>query len=181
MADSETGGAPSELSASTGASFVLADPVTPPRTGNEDNHSGDDEQIAVDNDDDDDDDDAELDSLPSISTSVLSGSSDGGDSHSTSDAQREWEASLEQLQLMLTLVLVPFAGKFLGRKFAYWTRTGCYVFGFLGWQTQPPTPERRQREEEREGQRTAARLLYQEKAAMQRNGGGPGRARPGSP
>jgi hypothetical protein len=61
------------------------------------------------------DNDDDLDSLPSISSSVLD--SEVGDS----DAQREWEASLEQLQLLLTMVLVPFVGKFLGRKFAYWS------------------------------------------------------------
>lgn len=56
----------------------------------------------------------DLDSLPSISTELLSSEAD-------SDAQREWEASLEQLQLMLTMVLIPFAGKYFGRKFAYWS------------------------------------------------------------
>jgi len=56
----------------------------------------------------------DIDSLPSISSSGL-GSDDG------SDAQREWEASLEQLQLLLSMVIVPFAGKYLGRKFAYWS------------------------------------------------------------
>ncbi|KAL8392703.1 hypothetical protein RB595_002772 [Gaeumannomyces hyphopodioides] len=56
----------------------------------------------------------DLDSLPSISTGLLSSEAD-------SDAQREWEASLEQLQLMLTMVLIPFAGKYFGRKFAYWS------------------------------------------------------------
>ena len=61
------------------------------------------------------DDDDEVDSLPSISSSVL-------DSEADSDAQREWEASLEQLQLLLTMVLIPFAGKYLGRKFAYWSK-----------------------------------------------------------
>ncbi|KAK3327296.1 hypothetical protein B0T19DRAFT_158831 [Cercophora scortea] len=59
----------------------------------------------------------DVDSLPSISSGVLSSEGD-----STSNAQEEWEASLEQLQLLLTMVLVPFAGKFLGRKFAYWSR-----------------------------------------------------------
>lgn len=63
------------------------------------------------------DDDDDLDSLPSsLSSGVLSSEVD---SH---DAQREWEESLEQIQLLLTMVLVPFAGKFLGRKFAYWSR-----------------------------------------------------------
>ncbi|KAK0615988.1 hypothetical protein B0T17DRAFT_592633 [Bombardia bombarda] len=55
-------------------------------------------------------------SLPSISSGILSSEAD-----SESDAQREWEASLDQLQLLLTMVVVPFAGKFLGRKFAYWS------------------------------------------------------------
>lgn len=56
----------------------------------------------------------EIDSLPSISSSVL-------DSEDDSDAQEEWERSLEQIQLLLTMVIVPFAGKYLGRKFAYWS------------------------------------------------------------
>jgi MIM2-like protein len=56
----------------------------------------------------------ELDSLPSISSSVL-------DSEADSDAQAEWERSLEQMQLLLTMILVPFAGKYFGRKFAYWS------------------------------------------------------------
>ena len=60
------------------------------------------------------DDHDDVDSLPSISTDVLSSEAD-------SDAQREWEASLEQLQLLLTMVLIPFAGKYFGRKFAYWS------------------------------------------------------------
>ncbi|KAL2264715.1 hypothetical protein VTJ83DRAFT_7225 [Remersonia thermophila] len=65
----------------------------------------------------DDDDNSDVDSLPSISSSILDGSSEDG----LSDAQREWEASLEQLQLLLTMIVLPFAGKFLGRKFAYWS------------------------------------------------------------
>jgi len=59
----------------------------------------------------------EIDSLPSISSGIL----DDSDLESESDAQEEWEASLEQLQLMLNLVLIPFVGKFFGRKFAYWS------------------------------------------------------------
>ncbi|KAK0728507.1 hypothetical protein B0T26DRAFT_738836 [Lasiosphaeria miniovina] len=61
------------------------------------------------------DDNDDVESLPSISSGVLSGS------EADSDAQQEWDASLEQLQLLLTMVLVPFAGKYLGRKFAYWS------------------------------------------------------------
>ncbi|KAL2261327.1 hypothetical protein VTK26DRAFT_4399 [Humicola hyalothermophila] len=57
----------------------------------------------------------DVDSLPSISSSILDSDPE------VSDAQREWEESLEQLQLLLTMVIMPFAGKFLGRKFAYWS------------------------------------------------------------
>ncbi|RGP64050.1 hypothetical protein FLONG3_9672 [Fusarium longipes] len=61
------------------------------------------------------DDKDDLDSLPSISTDdIYSDISD-------SDAQAEWERSLEQLQLILTMMIVPWMGKYFGRKFAYWS------------------------------------------------------------
>ncbi|KAI0006564.1 hypothetical protein F4779DRAFT_620489 [Xylariaceae sp. FL0662B] len=56
----------------------------------------------------------EIDSLPSTSTESFTSEDDF-------DAQKEWERSLEQLQLLLTMILIPFAGKYLGRKFAYWS------------------------------------------------------------
>ncbi|RVX67116.1 hypothetical protein B0A52_08359 [Exophiala mesophila] len=37
-----------------------------------------------------------------------------------SDAEREWKESLQQLELLLTMVIVPYMGKYFGRKFAYW-------------------------------------------------------------
>lgn len=62
---------------------------------------------------------SDVDSLPSsLDSSDL-------DSVSNSDAQREWEASLEQLELVLTMVIVPYAGKYFGRKFAYWSKWLC--------------------------------------------------------
>ena len=64
--------------------------------------------------------DDDVDSLPSVSSGMLS-SDDDTDSEYESDAQKEWERSLDQLQLLLTMVLVPFVGKYLGRKFAYWS------------------------------------------------------------
>ena len=77
------------------------------------------------------DEDEEVDSLPSLSTDEIDSDSDDGQDNgrrrrrggqlSDSDAQREWERSLQQLQLLLTMVLVPFVGKYLGRKFAYWS------------------------------------------------------------
>ena len=59
----------------------------------------------------------EVDSLPSISSSLL-------DSDDDSDAQEEWDRSLEQLQLILTMIVVPWVGKYFGRKFAYWSKSG---------------------------------------------------------
>ncbi|KAL3427113.1 hypothetical protein PVAG01_00622 [Phlyctema vagabunda] len=57
----------------------------------------------------------EVDSLPSsVDSSDL-------DSEEESDAQKEWEQSLQQLELVLTMVIVPYAGKYFGRKFAYWS------------------------------------------------------------
>ena len=57
----------------------------------------------------------ELDSLPD------SADSDSIDSDlEESDAEREWKESLEQLELLLTMVIVPYVGKYFGRKCAYW-------------------------------------------------------------
>lgn len=68
--------------------------------------------------------DDDVDSLPSESSGVISSDTD---SEYESDAQKEWERSLDQLQLLLTMVLVPFVGKYLGRKFAYWSMLH-YIF-----------------------------------------------------
>ncbi|KAI4180596.1 MAG: hypothetical protein L6R41_007146 [Letrouitia leprolyta] len=61
---------------------------------------------------------SELDSLPSSPTTSSSGQSsdDGG----PTDAEREWQESLQQLELLLTMVVVPYIGKYFGRKCAYW-------------------------------------------------------------
>jgi hypothetical protein len=56
----------------------------------------------------------ETDSLPSISTDDVYSDAD-------SEAQAEWERSLDQLQLLLTMILVPWVGKMFGRRFAYWS------------------------------------------------------------
>lgn len=37
-----------------------------------------------------------------------------------SDAEAEWRESMQQLEQLVTMVVIPFAGKFLGRKCAYW-------------------------------------------------------------
>ncbi|EGS18525.1 uncharacterized protein CTHT_0051280 [Thermochaetoides thermophila DSM 1495] len=61
---------------------------------------------------------SENDDVASISSSILDHSDDD---EYKSDAQKEWEASLEQLQLLLSMTVMPFLGRFLGRKFAYWS------------------------------------------------------------
>lgn len=79
----------------------------------------------------------EIASLPSESTaeSDLETLSDD-----YSDAEAEWRESIEQLELLLTMVLVPFIGKYLGRRCAYWgmlvhlvLRLGVMLTGCLGW------------------------------------------------
>lgn len=61
--------------------------------------------------------DDEIASLPSESTT----SSDLDTlSDDYSDAAEEWRESIEQLELLLTMVIVPFIGKYLGRRCAYW-------------------------------------------------------------
>ncbi|KAL7923648.1 hypothetical protein ACQKWADRAFT_311900 [Trichoderma austrokoningii] len=57
----------------------------------------------------------DVDSLPSDS------SNSDIFSEADSEAQEEWERSLEQVQLLLTMILVPWIGKLFGRKFAYWS------------------------------------------------------------
>jgi hypothetical protein len=56
--------------------------------------------------------------------SLPSTASDSDDySDADSDAQAEWDRSLEQLQLLLTMMIVPWMGKYFGRKFAYWSKS----------------------------------------------------------
>ncbi|KAI9784297.1 MAG: hypothetical protein M1839_002358 [Geoglossum umbratile] len=56
----------------------------------------------------------DVDSLPGSLDSDSDGSSD------YSDAEREWRESLQQLELLLSMVVVPYLGKYVGRKCAYW-------------------------------------------------------------
>lgn len=35
-------------------------------------------------------------------------------------AEQEWKESLEQLQQLFSIVLLPYLGKWLGRKWSYW-------------------------------------------------------------
>lgn len=35
-------------------------------------------------------------------------------------AQQEWEESLAQLQQLASIVILPFVGRYFGRKMSYW-------------------------------------------------------------
>ena len=63
----------------------------------------------------------EVDSLPS-SDAGSDTSMSPSEEEELSDAEREWNESLQQLELLLTMVLVPYLGKYFGRKCAYWGR-----------------------------------------------------------
>ncbi|KAJ5555134.1 hypothetical protein N7535_007577 [Penicillium sp. DV-2018c] len=64
--------------------------------------------------------DDEVASLPSESTTE---SDLDTLSEYSSDAEAEWRESIEQLELLLSMVLVPFIGKYFGRRCAYWSWT----------------------------------------------------------
>lgn len=72
----------------------------------------------------------DVDSLPSepATLSDLETLSSVDDDYS--DAEAEWRESIQQLELLLTMVLVPFIGKYFGRKCAYW---GTFMTEFGHW------------------------------------------------
>ncbi len=41
--------------------------------------------------------------------------------------QQEWEESLQQLQLLASVVLLPFLGKYLGRKWSHWGQPSAFL------------------------------------------------------
>ena len=47
-------------------------------------------------------------------------SSDDSDDEEYRLAQLEWEESLEQLAQIASVVLLPFLGRWLGRRWSYW-------------------------------------------------------------
>lgn len=61
----------------------------------------------------------DVDSLPE-SQSDSDDATISDSNYDDSDADRQWNESLEQLELLLSMVIVPYAGKYFGRKFAFW-------------------------------------------------------------
>ncbi|KAL4870799.1 hypothetical protein BDV12DRAFT_165249 [Aspergillus spectabilis] len=94
-------------STSTSSSYILPTPTSPfsrPRTQSYNSTTSD-----------------SLDSLPSEPTTASD--LDTLSDYSDSDAEAEWQESIEQLELLLSMVIVPFLGKYLGRRCAYWSWT----------------------------------------------------------
>ncbi|KAI0830611.1 hypothetical protein BC628DRAFT_1416146 [Trametes gibbosa] len=63
-------------------------------------------------------------SIQSLDT--LSITSDGSYDSDEEDrlAEQEWQESLQQLQQLLAIVLLPYLGKFLGRRWSHWGTHG---------------------------------------------------------
>lgn len=60
----------------------------------------------------------EVDSLPESGSTSSSGD---GEPEFISDAEQQWKESLQQMELLLTMVLIPACGKYFGRKLAFWS------------------------------------------------------------
>ncbi|KAH9175470.1 hypothetical protein EDB89DRAFT_1847766 [Lactarius sanguifluus] len=81
--------------------------------------------------------------MPKSVVSIDSFSSSGdSDDEEHRLAQQEWEESLEQLAQIVSVVLLPFLGKWLGRRWSYWAyaryiRLGLGKSFFLGERPSP--------------------------------------------
>ncbi|KAL1951538.1 hypothetical protein VTO73DRAFT_687 [Trametes versicolor] len=69
-------------------------------------------------------------SIQSLDT--LSISSDGSYDSDDEDrlAEQEWQESIQQLQQLFAIVLLPYLGKFLGRRWSHWAYARYVRFGF---------------------------------------------------
>ena len=61
---------------------------------------------------------ASVESLESVCSSEASYDSDVEEQNRL--AEQEWEESMEQLRQLVSIVLLPFLGKWLGRRWSYW-------------------------------------------------------------
>jgi hypothetical protein len=59
------------------------------------------------------------DSYPSI-PSTSSASSDYDSDEEAAMIQEEWEESLRQIEVVLSIIIIPFFGRWYGRRFSYW-------------------------------------------------------------
>lgn len=65
----------------------------------------------------------------SASSSSLSSSSSYDSDRQAAEDQLQWDESLRQLHLIFSVVALPFAAKWAGRKFAYWGAFSCRLSG----------------------------------------------------
>ena len=56
----------------------------------------------------------------SSTSSVISTSSSDTDDDDGDEAEEEWQESLRELNVLVSLVVIPFFGRWVGRKCAYW-------------------------------------------------------------
>ena len=72
----------------------------------------------------------DLDSLASLPDSAPSDSIDSEDDRSR-DADREWRENLQQIELVLSMIIIPTFGRYFGRKCAYWSTLHSYSGHFI--------------------------------------------------
>ena len=73
--------------------------------------------------------DSEVNSLASLPESATSDDETEDGDRRLADTEREWKESLQQLELLLTMVVVPYMGKYFGRKCAYWSKLSLLKHG----------------------------------------------------
>ncbi|WVQ69364.1 uncharacterized protein L199_007581 [Kwoniella botswanensis] len=77
-------------------------------------------------------------SLPSYPSSLESDSDSDASSQADTEAeleamiQEEWEESLRQLEVVLSIVVMPTIGKWFGRMWSYWAWARYQRLGTLG-------------------------------------------------
>jgi hypothetical protein len=65
-------------------------------------------------------------SSSSSSSSSSDASSDFDEEEQAAMIQEEWEESLRQLEVVFSIVVIPFFGKWYGRRFGFWCMSCCH-------------------------------------------------------
>lgn len=69
----------------------------------------------------------------SVASLDTTGSDDSFDEEEYRLAQEEWEESLGQLQQLVSIVLLPYLGKWLGRRWSHWGMLPFLILAFTSW------------------------------------------------
>ncbi|RKP10888.1 hypothetical protein THASP1DRAFT_27312 [Thamnocephalis sphaerospora] len=62
---------------------------------------------------------------------------DTSDSESESDWEEEWEETVRELKFLVTGIVIPFVGRWFGRRFSFWIWTR-YLEPWLGVAARAP-------------------------------------------